>query len=49
MKPPVKPAEIGRSKEKRDAYVQNVAKKLIDGGDKLVFSEKPVKTGGDVS
>ena len=49
MEPPVKPAELGRSKEKRDAYVQNVAKKLIDGGDKLVFSEKPVKTGGDVS
>ena len=45
---PVKPSEIGRNKEKRDAYVQRIAAKFIDGGNKLAFTEgytKPDENG----
>ncbi len=35
----VKPAEIGRNKEQRDAYVQEIAAKFIDGGEALTFTE----------
>ena len=41
---PVKPSEIGRNKEKRDAYVQEIAANFIDGGDKLVFAEGYTET-----
>ena len=41
---PVKPSEIGRNKEKRDAYVQEIAANFIDGGDELVFTEGYTET-----
>ena len=41
---PVKPSEIGRNKEKRDAYVQEIAASFIDGGDELVFKEGYTET-----
>ncbi len=36
---PVKPSEIGRNKEQRDAYVQQIATEFLADGDSLVFTE----------
>ncbi|MBO5430358.1 MAG: M56 family metallopeptidase, partial [Peptococcaceae bacterium] len=36
---PVKPSEIGRNKEQRDAYVHQIAADLLANGDTLVFRE----------
>ena len=36
---PVKPSEIGRNKEQRDVYVQQIAAEFLADGDSLVFRE----------
>lgn len=40
----VKPAEIGRNKETRDAYVQKISAELIVGGENLTFVEWKTET-----
>ena len=40
----VKPAEIGRNKEKRDAYVQEIAEEFLENGDTLTFIEGYTET-----
>ncbi|MBQ2448515.1 MAG: M56 family metallopeptidase, partial [Peptococcaceae bacterium] len=43
----VKPSEIGRDKEKRDKYVQKIAKTLINDGENLAFKEQNVASNTD--
>ena len=43
----VKPSEIGRDKEKRDKYVQRIAKTLINDGENLTFKEQNIASDTD--
>ena len=42
-----KPSEIGRNKEKRDKYVQKIAKTLINDGENLAFKEQNITSDTD--